>query len=582
MRKKKITIISISILTLFLFSSFTCITADDAANNIDIKNNISKFFDNSYFSLYCVLPSNAVVNEPIDITIQAWDWAERISKKSFDSFIVFSSTDDLAILPDKFIFKESDSGVKTFREAIVFNSPGIHYVIIKDLTNDIVAVSNPVQITEEESEYKWYWGDIHFHSMLSDGSATINYVYNYARDVSMLDFCSLTDHDYCWELKLNILWKKTGAWFLAKNAASKFYEPGKFVTLLAYEYTNYKGDGHYNVYYNTVNDAPFYNCQEEHCDRVADLWSLLSKWKEESGFDVFTIPHHPMDDSKYWNSSNYDPELVPLIEIFQNIGSSEMSSDRGNPIDFRNKEITENGHTVQDGLAKGYKFGLISASDDHTGHPGHRPYVPAYSTEPISYFGPIKFIPRGKLGILHLYLGFFEKLSFYKELFSGEDVIPEYLYPNGGISGVYAKNLTRKEIFSALKDRRCIAATNCNRLIANFTVNNKGIGSGSEVHVKDTNTPRYINCSVSGTAPIVNISVIKNNDTFYYYKNLQTDTLNLSLYQVNFSIIDNEPITGVSWDEELGTDGRDFYYLRIKQSNNWYGWMGPIWVNPLN
>jgi len=576
--KKRLTLFSITIIVSIVLSSTNITVASNGINN-----NISCFLDNSYSKLYCVMPSNAVVGQPIRVTIEAWDWAERICKKTFSSFISFSSTDTKAILPEPYSFKIIDSGVKTFENSVIFNTPDIHYVIARDEKNDIYAVSNPVKVTEEESEYKWYWGDIHCHSTNSDGSGTLNHNYEYARDISMLDFCAYTDHDFCWDMKSQVIWMKTIGWKKAKTAVNKFYEPGRFVTLSAYEYANSTGDGHYNVYYNTVEDAPIFTCVEKQSDRIFKLWALLKNWKNQTGYDVFTIPHHPLDSSKGWNSDFYDPELVPLIEIFQYRGSSEMKNSQGNPIQYCREEAEDSGHTVQDGLAKGYKLGLMASSDDHTGHPGHRPYIQAYLSEPRSYFGPVRFVPRWKFNnIFRWYLGLASKINFLKELLVSDSIIPEELTANGGLTGVLAKNLTRNEIFNAIKDRRCIAVTNTNRMLIDFTINGETVGNGSEVYVKNVYTQRTINVSIAGTAPIKNVTIVKNNRTFYYENEKGIDPLNLSNYKVNFSIIDDEPITGIAWNDTQNTNGRDFYYVRVIQQNGWAAWMGPIWVNPLN
>ena len=48
----------------------------------------------------------------------------------------------------------------------------------------------------EKSRYHIYFGDIHGHSSLSDGSPDIDAYYKDIRDREKLDFCALTDHDH--------------------------------------------------------------------------------------------------------------------------------------------------------------------------------------------------------------------------------------------------------------------------------------------------------------------------------------------------------------------------------------------------
>jgi hypothetical protein len=284
-----------------------------------------------------------------------------------------------------------------------------------------------------------------------------------------------------------------------------------------------------------------------------------------------------------WDSNYYDPEMVPLIEIFQNRGSSEMSNKRGNPVPFVKTEINESGHSVQDGLAKGYKLGLISGSEDHSGHPGHIPYMPAYLTEPLSYIGPYRIVPRSVYNtLLPIYIGIYQKRLFIRKTLGSEWHLPNVHSPAGGLTGVMARELTRDEIFNALKDRRCVAVTNANRMLIDFTINGQGVGGGSEINISNTTSARIINCSVAGTAPIKNVTIVKNNKTFYYENGKGIDPLNFSNYKVKFSITDGEAITGIAWNSTQNTQGRDFYYVRVIQQNGWAAWMGPIWVNPLN
>ena len=48
----------------------------------------------------------------------------------------------------------------------------------------------------EPPAYRVFFGDIHGHSTLSDGSKTIDECYRAARDLAKLDFCAVTDHDH--------------------------------------------------------------------------------------------------------------------------------------------------------------------------------------------------------------------------------------------------------------------------------------------------------------------------------------------------------------------------------------------------
>ena len=88
--------------------------------------------------------------------------------------------------------------------------------------------------------------DLHGHSNLSDGTGTPEDYFRYARDVAGLDVAALTDHDH-WGMPF--LDEQPRA--LARDPrrdATRFHAPGRFVTLLGYEWTSWL-HGHRHVLY---------------------------------------------------------------------------------------------------------------------------------------------------------------------------------------------------------------------------------------------------------------------------------------------------------------------------------------------
>ena len=85
----------------------------------------------------------------------------------------------------------------------------------------------------EASPYQVYFGDIHGHSELSDGKGSPDDYFTVARDEAKLDFCALTDHDHG-GVRRPELWE-AGKWELVQKKVAEYHEPGRFVTLLAYE-----------------------------------------------------------------------------------------------------------------------------------------------------------------------------------------------------------------------------------------------------------------------------------------------------------------------------------------------------------
>lgn len=116
-----------------------------------------------------------------------------------------------------------------------------------------------------------------------------------------------------------------------------------------------------------------------------------------------------------------------------------------------------------DALEKGYKVGFTAGSDDHKGRPG--------ASHPGS----------GAFGIY------------------------------GGYACVFAKELTRKGLWEALKARRCYG-TNGRRILVDFHVD--GQQMGSEI---DVDAPIEAGVVVCGTAPVEKVDVFRGTEIVYTY-----------------------------------------------------------------
>ena len=80
-------------------------------------------------------------------------------------------------------------------------------------------------MTRKAPEYRIYWGDIHGHTELSDGlgESAADY-FTYGRDAADLDVCAGAEHGH----------QNLEA---TRKAVKSFYEPGRFVTILGFEYS---------------------------------------------------------------------------------------------------------------------------------------------------------------------------------------------------------------------------------------------------------------------------------------------------------------------------------------------------------
>ena len=231
---------------------------------------------------------------------------------------------------------------------------GVYFFEVNALASRFLqAKSNPLLCRKGERKLNLYFGDIHGHTRLSDGTGTPEDYYAFARNVSGLDIAALTDHDSYGTFPID-----GTPWERIKRAARDAHAPGSFVTFLGYEWTNWES-GHRNVYYRE-SDRPIFNCLDDESSTPTALWDRLEP------YEAMTIAHHtgggpvPID----WSYAPGDREW--LVEIYSVHGSSE--SYRGASCIYRPVK----GAFVFDALNRGYKLGIIGSGDTHDGHPGQR------------------------------------------------------------------------------------------------------------------------------------------------------------------------------------------------------------------
>lgn len=198
-----------------------------------------------------------------------------------------------------------------------------------------------------------YFGDIHGHSRVSDGTGTPADYYRYAREVSGLQIAALTDHsDYGTVQVPGKVWEELC------RAAQEAYRPGEFVTFAAFEWTNWVY-GHRNVYYRD-GCGPVWRSFDPESDTPQKLWKLLEP------YEAMTAAHHPGGGPVPTDWSVPPGEKEFFVEIASIHGVSESY---GGP-DCIYRPVK--GAFVFDALARGYRLGLVGGGDTHDGHPGQR------------------------------------------------------------------------------------------------------------------------------------------------------------------------------------------------------------------
>ncbi|MGE5585074.1 MAG: CehA/McbA family metallohydrolase [Bacillota bacterium] len=340
---------------------------------------------------------------------------------------------------------------------VALSKEGTFFIEAKVNGTSLAGTSNPVRVLADTPGLKLYWGDIHGHSSCSDGRFSPEEYYRYARDVSRLDFCSLTDHDTTGSnsnVEEHSKRMCMDTWDHIKKVTNDFNEPNRFTTLVGYEYTQTEIEvgGHRNVYF-ASDDPPVFCCWDEKANTPTKLFEAL----RESNERAIVIPHHPLR----FMSREHDPLVQRLFEIYSMWGSSETAQDDcafSHPVKYHH-----GGFSFQDCLAYGYRVGVVASGDNHDSLPGLRQATDIWR--------------KGKMA------------------------------QRSGLVAVYAAENTREAIFNALWDRRCYATTG-QRIILDFKVN--GAVMGQEIPVDDLCAERRISVSAIGEDVVSKIEVFKN------------------------------------------------------------------------
>ncbi len=265
-------------------------------------------------------------------------------------------------LPTPVAFGAADRGRKRVRAKAT--AEGVHRVVATArgaaaAPRFAPRTSNPLVVSA--APRRVLWADLHGHSCFSDGTGTPEDYYDYARNVAALDVAVLTDHDHWGIRKLDT---SPELWQRIRKATEAANEPGRFTTLLGFEWTSWLyGHRHVLWFGDAADDATreVISSVDAATDSPQGLWAALRATKARA----LTFPHHPAGEPVPidWSIAP-DPEFEPVVEITSVHGTSEE------PNGPRLIGGARPGHFVRDALARGYRLGFVGSGDSHNGHPG--------------------------------------------------------------------------------------------------------------------------------------------------------------------------------------------------------------------
>ncbi len=360
-----------------------------------------------------------------------------------------------------------------------------------------------------------YWGMIHGHTEMSDGTGTLDQYFHQLRNEVGLDFAATSDHDHLWETS-EAFWKTTC------KAVRRWHQPGRFVTLLGYEWAKWRqnGDGDRNVYY-LADDRPMYRSDEGEYPSPPDLFDALAQNQETA----IVIGHHTGHGGNFCDWKDHDGAYERLVEIYQVRGSYECSEEDGNPIPEHKTDVQPytRGY-VREALALGWRIGFTAGGDAHEGH---------WGTE--ARFG-----------------------SDYGQ----------------GLMCVEAHECTRDSIFAALYERRVVATTGA-RMLLTYRLNGKPMGS--ELSLKalpELAVSRRLTIEFHGTGVVARVDVIRNNTVVYSVPGAGEPDISVAWE-------DRDPPDAI-WlhSTKFCSHPFAFYYVRVVQQDGEVAWASPVWIDP--
>ena len=296
----------------------------------------------------------------------------------------------------------------------------------------------------------------------------------------------------------------------------EFNEAGRFATIPALE----RGwrRGHKNMYFRASEAVP---------PMPGGDVEEMFEWLASLDVPAMAIAHHPnchSETSRYyaWGPQDWttvNPRFERLAEITQCRGSFEVDEVGGAV------SLGGLGASIQDMLAMGHRLGFVGGTDNHRAQPGS---------------------PRSNLGGL-----------------VADEII------GGGITGVFAPELTREAIFDALWDRRCYATTS-RRILLDVRLGEYMMGADlSDADAAPFADERVIRIEAIGHRDLARVEVVRNNVT--------VESVEIDGDRASLTYTDPTPLADVPAISEVAP-AVVCYYVRVRQADGNLAWSSPIWL----
>ena len=354
------------------------------------------------------------------------------------------------------------------------------------------------------------------------------------------------------------------------EAADRHYQPGKFTTFAAYEFSTTKPDGgsmHRNVVFRDTENLPAMPFNRLMSLDPEDLWNWMDDLREEEGVESLAIPHNSNKSNGQmfalttWAGDPMTREHnekrmrnEPLVEITQVKGTSETHPALSMNDEWAGFEIDPYvagggglriakpaGGYVRDAMKQGlaleaaglgnpFRYGFIGSSDTHTG---------AGSFDESNFFSKIGLLDstpqlRGSVPVSDDDVAVLQLTDADASMFYVAPDGRRYLLRNpsvygaSGLAAVWAEQNTRESIYDAFRRKETFATSGPRmrvRFFAGYDLDARmlnaadgmpdayvhGVPMGSNLMAKSADVPAFMVWAARDamSAPLQRVQIIK-------------------------------------------------------------------------
>ncbi len=396
---------------------------------------------------------------------------------------------------------------------LYFNEPGAYKIQLLNVSTKEKFYSAPIKCFAD-NDRNLYWGLLHGESERVDSTDNIEACLRHFRDERALQFFAASPFENTEETS-NDVWKAISL------QVTEFNEDMRFVTFLGFHWFNNAPEEGLRQLVYSKDSRPLLRKKD------AKSNTLKKIYKGNTPKELLSIPSFTMGKGFETTFEDFSPEHERVVEIYNAWGSSECLAKEGNlrPIACEGKKgVAESDKgSIRKALARNMRFGFVAGGLDDRG--------------------------------------------IYEDLFESDQV--QY---SPGLTAIYAIEQTREALFHALHNRACYATTG-ERIVVGFFI--AGAMMGSELSAKAKPGlvfNRHLTGYVAGTAPLKEVSIIRNGQKFHTFHPKGESTL-------DFEYDDSEALGSIILRSPDERPPFVYYYLRVVQEDGHIAWSSPIWVD---